>query len=310
LEAVPGLRFRRGNHVVDTGLAPLLTEEEVQALPQPAQDAAFGRAIEAADGVAHFMFTRGCPFSCSYCSIEAFNRLLGFKLRTRTVDQSLAQIDDALSRFPIRMIGFDDDILTLRPAWFDAFMRRYRDEIGTPFMANVRVGTVKDDQLRLFKEAGCALLQIGIESGDPFIREKVLGRRMSNEAIIAFFRRAQGFGLETMSFNMVGLPYETPEAFQRTIEINAAVHPNMAGLHVFYPYKGTRAWEMCEREGWVGREDDAFVERAGSILDMPAFPREEIERCAKGFYRGIREAVQRREAAEAAERSSAGAPVS
>ncbi len=290
-----GFRFRVSGNIIDNPLAPLLSEEQVRALPSPEHGEAFGRAIAEADGLAHFMFSRGCPFACTYCSNEAFNRLFGFQFRVRAVDQALEEIDDALTRHRIDVLGFDDDILTLKKDWFDRFIRRYRDEIHRPFFANVRVGTISDDQLRLMKEAGCRLIQIGIESGDPDIRERVLGRKMSNKAIVSLYQKAHAIGLDTMSFNMVGLPYETPKAFMETVRLNAAIQPNMAGLHVFYPYRGTKAAEMCAAEGWIASESDDVVEREESILEMPQFSREEIRWSYRNFYRLIREEAERQQ---------------
>ena len=58
---------------------------------------------------------------------------------------------------------------------------------------------------RLMKEAGARLVQIGIESGDPQLRREVLGRNVSNDEIVQTFEDAHAVGLETSSFNMVGI---------------------------------------------------------------------------------------------------------
>ena len=284
-----GFRFRRGDRIIDNPLAPLPTESQIRELPLPYRGAEYREALEHGGGCAHFIFSRGCPFECTYCSNEAFNRLFGFKLRVRTVEQSLAEIDDVLSRFPVKVLGFDDDIVTLKRDWFERFMREYRNRFDKPFIANVRVGCVTRDQLVLMKEAGASLVQIGIESGDPTLRKEVLGRDTSDEAIAATFEEARAAGLRTSSFNMVGLPYETPEAFMKSVKLNAAVRADMVGFHIFYPYRGTAAWEMCAREGWIGEESDDFVERVDTILRMPQFTRDEILWSHRNVYRLVKQ---------------------
>ncbi len=282
-----GFVVRTGGEIVEGPLRPLLSEEEIRALPAPYRGEAFGHAVRASGGRAHVIFSRGCPFACTYCSNEAFNKLYGFRLRFRSVEQSLAEVDDLLGRFPVTRVGIDDDIITLRADWFESFFRRYAREIRRPFVANVRVGSVTEEQLRLLREAGCERVQIGIESGDPAVRETVLKRSMSNDDIVRTFRAAQRLGLRTMSFNMVGLPHETPEAFRETIRLNARLHPNEPGLHIFYPYRGTAAFELCRKEGWLAPEGEDFVERADTILRMPKFPREAILEAHRTFYREI-----------------------
>jgi len=281
-----GFRFRLGGRIVDNPLAPLLSEAQVRDLPAPYRGDEFRMALEHGQGLAHFIFSRGCPFACTYCGNEAYNRLFGVrKPRMRSADQSLAEIDDTLTRFAVETVGLDDDIISLRREWYEEFMRGYRDRVARPFVANVRVGCVSRDQLQLMKEAGAFLVQIGIESGDPELRRRVLGRNMSDEAIAETFEDARAVGLKTSSFNMVGLPHETPESFMKTVRLNARLRVDMVGFHIFHPYRGTAAWEMCEKEGWIDPENDDYVERCDTILRMPQFTREQILWSHKNCYR-------------------------
>jgi radical SAM superfamily enzyme YgiQ (UPF0313 family) len=133
----------------------------------------------------------------------------------------------------------DDDTLLKNPAWVREFCALYKERISRPFYCNARPETIKDDLVRGLKEAGCKAIGIGIESGSARIRWDVLNRTMTEEVIINAFRSAHSAGLKTWSFNMVGLPGETAEDLQQTIEINEVVATDFIRVSVFTPYPGT-----------------------------------------------------------------------
>lgn len=126
---------------------------------------------------------------------------------------------------------------------------------------------------------------MGIESGNLYIRNKVLNRKMSNEQIVNAFSIARQAGLKTKSFNMVGFPYETSQHFQDTIELNAKIKPDSVILSIFDPYPGTKLGIECRKKGWVDfkKMEKEFVPKTDTILNLPGFPRKQILRCYKKF---------------------------
>ena len=58
-------------------------------------------------------------------------------------------------------------------------------------------------------------------------------------------------GLQTHSYNMVGIPYETKESIKKTIEINRICRPDFIAVSIFNAYQGTEIYEICKRNGWL-----------------------------------------------------------
>lgn len=133
----------------------------------------------------------------------------------------------------------DDDTLLKNPTWVHDFCVQYGQRVNRPFFCNARPESIKDDLARLLKRAGCKAIGIGIESGSERIRRDVLRRPMSDDVIIRAFRSAHEAGLQTWSFNMVGLPGETEEDLQQTISLNETVTTDFVRVSVFTPYPGT-----------------------------------------------------------------------
>ena len=237
-------------------------------------------------GTALFMFTRGCPYNCSYCSNDALRKVQeGKYVRFRSVGSCIQEIREVIDNYKVKSIYIDDDIFTLNKKFVFEFCEEYRTQIKLPFDINVRVETITRELCKKLKKAGCRRVNMGIESGNPYIRNKVLNRKMSNEQIINAFGIARQAGLKTKSFNMVGVPYETPQRFQDTVKLNAEIKPDSVILNVFDPYPGTKLGVECRKKGWIDfeRMKEEFVPRTDTILNLPGFSREQILKCHKKF---------------------------
>ena len=237
-------------------------------------------------GTALFMFTRGCPYDCSYCSNDALRKIQeGKYVRFRSVDGCIQEIKEVIDNYKVKSIYIDDDVFTLNKRFIFEFCEEYRTQIRLPFDINARVETITREVCQELRKAGCRRVSMGIESGNPYIRNKVLNRRMSNEQIINAFSIARQAGLKTKSFNMVGVPYETPERFQDTVKLNAEIKPDSVILNVFDPYPGTKLEVECRKKGWIDfkRMREEFITRTDTVLNLPDFPRKQILKCHKRF---------------------------
>ena len=237
-------------------------------------------------GISLFMFTRGCPYNCSYCSNDALRKIQeGKYVRFRSIDSCIQEIREVIDNYKVKSIYINDDIFTLNKKFVFEFCEEYRTQIKLPFDINARVETITREMCKKLRNAGCQRVNIGIESGNPYIRDEVLNRKMSNEQIINAFCIARQAGLKTKSFNMVGVPHETPQRFQDTVKLNAEIKPDSVILSIFDPYPGTKLGVECRKKGWIDskRMGEEFIPRTDTILNLPGFPRDEILRCYRKF---------------------------
>jgi len=273
--------WKQDNVIFHNSLRPLISD--LDSLPFPDREIFDYQGIIDSDfGQASFIFSRGCPFNCSYCSNHAFHRIYGEPyVRMRGVDKALGEIEHVASRYRFDTIVFDDDTMTADKRWLKEFLNGYRKHFHYPFDLNIRVETVDKEIFPLLKESGCRKVSIGIECGNEKLREEVLRRRMTNSAIIECFSLAKGSGLKTKSFNLIGFPGEDRKTFRDTIRLNQVINPTSLILNIFYPYPGTDLYEVCHKNGYIGEESKTFRERDDTILNLPDFPRKDII----SFYR-------------------------
>lgn len=280
---VRSIWWKERDIIYRNSLRPVISQ--LDRLPFPDREIFdYQKIIDSDFGQASFIFSRGCPFNCSYCSNHAFRRLYGEPyVRFRSVEKSLEEIEYVSSKYNFKTIVFDDDTMTVNKKWFTEFLDGYRKHFRYPFDLNIRVETVDKDTFPLLKASGCRKVSIGIECGNERLRRDVLRRHMTNRAIIECFKKAKASGLKTKSFNLIGFPGENRKTFRDTIRINQIINPSSLVLNIFYPYPGTDLYELCRKRGYIGKEPENFRERDDTILNLPDFPRHEIIRLYRIF---------------------------
>lgn len=280
-------RDEAGN-VTRNALRPLVTE--LDTLPHPDRELFDYANILGKNGhVADMMAGRGCPYNCSYCCNHALKRRysgLGAYVRFRSPDDLLGELAEMAARYDIRVVNLQDDTFTLHKSWTIAFCQAYAARFDYPFWINTRVEHLDAEMIQMLAEAGCQRVRIGIESGNEALRRTILKRKMSNDDFRRAFSLLHRYGIETYTCNMIGIPGETPEMIQETIDLNRELSPTKFQFSVFYPYPMTELGDTCLEQGMIEPktlESTTYYDRA-SVLSQPTLSQEAL---AEGYDRFV-----------------------
>lgn len=275
---------RHDGQVVRNPLRPLL--QDLGSVPFADREIFdFEQILQQDDYWVDMMAGRGCPYDCSYCCNPGLKNTfhgLGKYTRYRPVENVMAEVDALGKRYRIKTLNFQDDVFTLKHDWTEEFCHSYSAHGFTyPFWVNTRVERVEDEAIvQKLAAAGCRGIRVGLESGNESLRKDVLKRRMSNDTIRKTFRLVQAHGMETYTCNMLGLPGETPEMIQETIDFNREIEPTQLQFSVFYPYPMTELHDISLAKGYY-REGDhttSYYDKK-SLLKLPTLTQEQI-----GYY--------------------------
>lgn len=236
---------------------------------------------------AGIMGGRGCPYSCTYCANSA-RRIkyegLGRFVRMCSPEKMIAQVESLAERIPFKKIFFEDDIFTLDHDWVRRFCALYKERFAYPFKVYIHVQTVTKPILQTLKDAGCYMVLAGVEAGNERLRREVLNRCMSNEELLRAFAWCDEVGLETWTFNIVGFPGETEETIADLFALHRRLRPNGAQCSIFYPYPGTRLYDICLEQGMLTEaQRPTYFEK--SVLDIGTVSRKRLERAFWDFRR-------------------------
>ncbi|MDD5218454.1 MAG: radical SAM protein [Candidatus Omnitrophica bacterium] len=225
--------------------------------------------------------SRGCPYACTYCcnpSVRAVYPDGSNYVRFRSPENAIAFIEEYLKRYPyLETLAFLDDVLFLNTAWFERFVDLYRQKIRLPFACRGRVNLFNERMAQLLKDANCYEVTFGVEAGNDWIRNEVLGRQMTKEAIVKAFKLAKAYGLKTRANNMIGVPFETLDSIWETVRLNAELDYDVSLNCVFFPFQGSKLYTVCRDKGFLDEREVAdapFSEE--SLLNLPGIRKKQI----------------------------------
>ena len=273
--------------------------EPVDGLPFMARD-----LLDEPAGTVHMATQRGCPFPCTYCAARIYNELYdGYSRygRRRSHENVLAELASVRDAGRLGYVIFLDDTFTIHHPWVKDFCRLYRDEIGVPFSLHARVETVSEPLLELLAEAGCAQITYGVESGSERVRRDVMRRPIRQQRIRDVFRWTREAGILLTANFMLGLPGETRDDLQRTLDLAEELGVHDFGYFVFYPYPGTQLFRVCADNGYLPADHlERPANHRESILDLPDLTNDDIAEYYDRFTELRRRLYEERERAIAA----------
>src|SRR5581483_11440000 len=157
--------------------------------------------------------TRGCPAQCTFCLWP--QTLSGHPWRKRSSDAVANEMKRAMQLFPyVREFFFDDDTFNIQKARTIELCEKLKP-LGMTWSCTSRV-TTDYETLKAMKEAGCRLLIVGFESGDPQILKNIK-KGATVERARAFAKDCHDLGLVIHGDFILGLPGETRESIRNTI---------------------------------------------------------------------------------------------
>jgi radical SAM superfamily enzyme YgiQ (UPF0313 family) len=248
LRDVHGLALRDGESVVRT--APRTLEDELDRLPVPARDLAPLARYLAFDAHASVVTSRGCPYSCIFCSAAAWS---GRRVRYRAPNLCVDEIEE-LGRIGFSDITIEDDLFTLNRKHLLAICGDLiRRDTGIRWNAFSRVDTITPEIVETMARAGCQAVCFGVESGNQEILD--LAKKKSDlQKVRNAMRMTQTAGISAIASFIIGLPGETVETLRKTVEFASQLHEefgSLCGFHVLAPFPGS---EVRQRAADYGLE--------------------------------------------------------
>ncbi len=268
---IHNLWIKKNGNIIENPLRPVA--ENLDGMPFPDRDIFdYQNLYTERQGVGSFMASRGCPFNCTYCCNHLLREIYGRDgkpVRFRSVDNFIAEIKSVVKKYPfIKSLVFEDDVLFLNRRWSAEFAEKYKREIAFPFACHARADATGETLIRLLKEAGCVHIKMGIESGNEDMRLRVLNRPMLNDDIRKTYALCKKAGMITQSYNIVGLPGDTPGTILDTIKLNAVIGVDIMYVTIFQPYHGTKLAELCREQKFIDSTDLGPNFFSPSILKM------------------------------------------
>jgi radical SAM superfamily enzyme YgiQ (UPF0313 family) len=240
---------------------------------------------------------RGCPYDCTYCSNQALRKIYAKKgryIRRKSIDYILEEINLGLKKNPkAKYVNFNDDILALDKNWFKDLVYAHKARYNLPYECNAKFDLIDEEIVNIFKDTGCQMLSFGLESGNDYIRNKVLNRKMTKAEMVKAAGLCKCAGIKIFTYNMVGIPEERLADILDTVKLNANIEPIDIHVSVFAPYRGTALYDKCMKEGSIKGSNflkGSYFEQP--VLELKGLKPQEIEFAVKNFGNFFRYYIQ------------------
>jgi len=201
------------------------------------------------DFTAPILTTRGCPYSCEYCSARKVN---GLKVRLKKPESILCEIKILYDKYNVRNFNIIDDNFTFDMDFSKTVCRGILDLklSGVRFCSpnGVRMEKLDKELLELMKEAKWEWIFIAPESGS----EKTLRnmkKALNLNTVTDKIALIKGVGLKVFGFFIIGYPGETISDIFKTFFFAIFNRFDSVVFTCFQPLPGTPVYEKLEREG-------------------------------------------------------------
>lgn len=202
----------------------------------------FGETEEGAYAV--IATSLGCPFQCSFCAVST---LFGDRhVRYIEPEKVVAQIDYLVEKYQVKYIKLLDENFVLNLQHVekicDLLIERNYD---LNIWAYARVDTMSEKVLGKLKQAGIQWLAYGIESASELSLSDVSKGQYNLQKIKDVVVMTKKAGIHVMANFMFGLPEDTKESMQMTLDFARELNPEYINLYCTMAYPGSELYEEC-----------------------------------------------------------------
>jgi hopanoid biosynthesis associated radical SAM protein HpnJ len=286
LAEILGISYRKNGSVVHTPDRPDV--QDLDSLPHATD--VYKRDLDVTRYNVPFLLypfvslytTRGCPAQCTFCLWP--QTLSGHPWRKRSTDDVAREMAKAKEHWPnVREFFFDDDTFNIQGARTIELCSKLKP-LNLTWSCTSRV-TTDYQTLKAMKEAGCRLLIVGYESGDQQILKNIK-KGATIERARQFTKDCHKLGLVIHGDFILGLPGETRETIQNTIQFAKELDVETIQVSVAHAYPGTELYDYAVKNGFMVA-DTKMVDEGGHQLahiQYPGLPAEEILESVHRFY--------------------------
>src|SRR5438309_272367 len=286
LDEILGISYRKNGLVVHTPDRPQI--QDLDALPDVTD--VYKRDLDVRRYNVPFLLnpfvslytTRGCPAQCTFCLWP--QTLSGHAWRKRSSERVAAEMAKAREYWPyVKEFFFDDDTFNIQKARTIELCEKLKP-LKMTWSCTSRV-TTDYETLKSMREAGCRLLIVGYESGDPQILKNIK-KGATVERARQFTKDCHKLGLTIHGDFILGLPGESRETIRRTIDFANELDVETIQVSIAHAYPGTEMYDFAKKNGFiVGTE--RMVDDGGhqvAQIEYPGLPREHVMEMVHKFY--------------------------
>ncbi|WXG44812.1 MAG: radical SAM protein [Promethearchaeati archaeon SRVP18_Atabeyarchaeia-1] len=257
LAKIRGLSYRENGKVRINEDRPLI--ENLDSLPFPAYELVshltygyFGGIRTTSKNLGGLLTSRGCHYTCRFCSCAAFTNST---IRWRSPQSVVEELRFFNDKYGLNEYMFVDDNFTFNKDRVMEICRTIKKEgLDLDWYCEGRVNQADENMFREMFNAGCKVMYFGIESCvDKILKyyRKGITYEMAKQAV----NKARRAGLDVVGSFILGAPIETIAEMRETIEKAVALDIDFAQINILRLCRGMPLWTELAQQGLIDDEN-------------------------------------------------------
>jgi anaerobic magnesium-protoporphyrin IX monomethyl ester cyclase len=247
LDSIQGISFFSNGELVRTPARPFI--ENLDSLPFPARHLLnmedYRRTNFGGRSITPLITSRGCPYQCAFCASSHF---WGTRVRMRSAESVLREIEEIYYQYRFNAIAFVDDTFNLFPKRVIELCRGIIErklDLWWWNLSRIDLLLRNEEMVKEMVRAGGKAVFIGVESSNPRTLNE-LKKGIDVGDIIQTVEMLKRNGLEIHASYILGGLHDTAKTIHDTIRFAKQLDTNVAQFAILTPYPGTAVYEQVK----------------------------------------------------------------
>jgi anaerobic magnesium-protoporphyrin IX monomethyl ester cyclase len=261
LDSIQGISFFSNGELVQTPPRPFI--ENLDSLPFPARHLInmedYRKTNFGGRSITPLITSRGCPYQCSFCASSHF---FGTRVRTRSIESVLNEIEEIYYRYHFNAIAFVDDTFNLFPKRVIELCRGIvarKLDLWWWNLSRIDLLLRNEGMVQEMVRAGARAVFIGVESSNPKTLEE-LRKGIEVKETVQTVEMLKRNGLEIHASYILGGLHDTVKTIHDTIRFAKRLDTNVAQFAILTPYPGTAVYEQVKGRIFKWRSPWSFFD--------------------------------------------------
>jgi anaerobic magnesium-protoporphyrin IX monomethyl ester cyclase len=213
---------------------------------------------------------------------------MGRRYRQHSAQYVIKHMDMLISRYKVNHFHFEDDNFTLNRKRYSAILDHIIDnklKITWDTPNGVRADMWDYNLLVKTKKAGCAELAFGVESGNQYVLDNIIRKKLDLKTVERSAGLCKRAGIDLKAFFIVGVPGETRQTMKETLDFAIRLMKKYNVTPLFsrlLPMFGTEIHVDAVKKGYISRELTPEIMATGnqetgtSLIETEEFNTEDV----------------------------------